>query len=188
MKKEWEPPCRGCHMRNEDNWEPVVEQKEPMRCTDACIHYPPFGHEAPCCDCGRLYLGHPDKFEPREQEKFEELLEGFQDVPGFNNQDMHDFLIHLQDEEMKVWQGKNKDYASREDNGNPFANFDEIAEETQLTSEKVLYVYLAKQLRAIKAYIKYGTLESGEGLLGRIIDARNFLGILGGMAKRRGVI
>lgn len=141
--------------------------------------------------CRPCTMNREDNWEPvveEEEEQFEELLEGFQDVPGFNNQDMHDFLIHLQDEEMKVWRGKNADYASRGDEGNPFANFDEVADDLRMSPEKALWVYLFKHMRAIRSYIMYGTLESGEGLLGRIIDARNFLGILGGMAKRRGVL
>jgi hypothetical protein len=83
---------------------------------------------------------------------------------------------------------KGHDYASRGDLGNPFENFDVIAEEVDLPSERVLYIYMAKHLRAIKAYIDYGTLESGESLWGRIIDIRNYLALLAGMAKAKGDI
>jgi hypothetical protein len=141
-------------------------------------------------------MGRADNWEPVvnqeapvvEQEKFEELLEGFQEVPTFDNEAMATLLQDIQRKELEVWAGKNSDYASRGHDGNPFANFERIAEKFQLDRKKILMVYLEKHLCAIEMYIKHGTLESGEGLLGRIIDARNYLAILAGMAKQEGVI
>jgi len=104
----------------------------------------------------------------------------------FTNEDMEVLLSNLQVDEMAVWAGKNSDYASRGANGDPFTNFDDIAADTGITPEQVLYIYMAKHLRAIRAYITHGTLESGESLWGRIIDARNYLAILAGMAKAKG--
>lgn len=97
----------------------------------------------------------------------------------FNNVDMMDLFQELQTVERNMLLRKGYDYASR---------FDAIAEEVDLPSERVLYIYMAKHLRAIKAYIDYGTLESGESLWGRIIDIRNYLALLAGMAKAKGDI
>jgi len=101
---------------------------------------------------------------------------------------MSKMLHELQEKEYRVWLGKNSDYASRGAEENPFSNFDYISEKLLLTPEQVVQVYLEKHLCAIEMYIKHGTLESGEGLLERIIDARNYLAILAGMAKRNGDI
>lgn len=106
----------------------------------------------------------------------------------FTNEDMERLLSNLQVDEMAVWAGKNSDYASRGANGYPFTNFDDIATDIGITPEQVLYIYMAKHLRAIRAYIIHGTLESGESLWGRIIDTRNYLAILAGMAKAKGDI
>jgi hypothetical protein len=106
----------------------------------------------------------------------------------FNNVDMMDLFQELQTVERNMLLRKGHDYASRGDLGNPFENFDVIAEEVDLPSERVLYIYMAKHLRVIKAYIDYGTLESGESLWGRIIDIRNYLALLAGMAKAKGDI
>lgn len=178
LKDDYEPPCRGCITRGENNWEPV-HASEVRKVCDTCLHLmKPLGEE-PCNTCVSEGIHTGDKYGQWEPTPPERQV-------AFTNQDMRELLEKLQAEELEVWQGKNDDYADWGSAGNPFANFDEIASKTNLSPEKVLYVYMAKHLRSIEAYIQHGTLESKEPLMGRVIDARNYLGILLGMSKRRG--
>lgn len=105
----------------------------------------------------------------------------------FTSERFAEFIKQLSIDEYNLWHRKNKDYADHEgdDQGNTFENFDNIASELGLTSEMVVWVYLSKQLRALQRYVRYGKLES-EPLKSRIMDARIFLAILGGIAKRKG--
>lgn len=135
----------------------------------------------PCSNCCVMVLDGKNMWEPVAPER-----DGV--FRRFNNVDMMDLFQELQTVERNMLLRKGHDYASRGDLGNPFENFDVIAEEVDLPSERVLYIYMAKHLRAIKAYIDYGTLESGESLWGRIIDIRNYLALLAGMAKAKGDI
>ena len=63
---------------------------------------------------------------------------------------------------------------------NVFANFDRVAEQTGMTREQVLMVYLLKHLDGICAYIK-GHRSQREPVQGRIIDAIVYLTLLYGM-------
>lgn len=158
----------------------------------------------PCSNCCVMVLDGKNMWEPVAPERPEPVLPRqcpYNDEVScyleckpdgvfrrFNNVDMMDLFQELQTVERNMLLRKGHDYASRGDLGNPFENFDVIAEEVDLPSERVLYIYMAKHLRAIKAYIDYGTLESGESLWGRIIDIRNYLALLAGMAKAKGDI
>lgn len=105
----------------------------------------------------------------------------------FTSNDMAAFFAELQDAEFTLWAGKNKDYADHKGDGcgNTFANFEAIAAELDMKTEQIVWVYLRKQLQALLRYVNHGKLET-EPLMNRIIDARNFLAILGGVARRKG--
>lgn len=206
-------PCSNCCVMVLDGknmWEPVAPERDVpdihKRC-DNCVHGDMPMSEKPCCDYffndkrsseGRCpnweeNVSQPEPVLPRQCPYNDEVSCYLECKPDgvfrrFNNVDMMDLFQELQTVERNVLLRKGHDYASRGDLGNPFENFDAIAEEVDLTSERVLYIYMAKHLRAIKAYIDYGTLENGESLWGRIIDIRNYLALLAGMAKAKGDI
>lgn len=176
-------PCSNCCVMVLDGknmWEPVAPERDV-----------PDIHKR--CDNWEENVSQPEPVLPRQCPYNDEVSCYLECKPDgvfrrFNNVDMMDLFQELQTVERNMLLRKGHDYASRGDLGNPFENFDVIAEEVDLPSERVLYIYMAKHLRAIKAYIDYGTLESGESLWGRIIDIRNYLALLAGMAKAKGDI
>lgn len=141
--------------------------------------------EMPCCDCvGGSDGDHSEWVYAGEKSAEPETPPT---TKTFTSDDMGAFFAELQAAEYKLWVGKNKDYADHEGQGkgNTFANFDVIAEELGTTAEQIAWVYLRKQLQALLRYVKHGKLET-EPLMNRIIDARNFLAIIGGIARRKG--
>lgn len=74
--------------------------------------------------------------------------------------------------------GKGRDYART---GERFGNFNRLADELKISREKVLWVYMAKHLDAIKTYLDTGGQLSGEPVSLRIGDAINYLLLLAGM-------
>lgn len=96
---------------------------------------------------------------------------------------MRELLARLQRDEGVVWVTKNDDYAERGGDGNALANFDEIAKDVGLPVRVVIWVYMTKHLRSIKAYVRHGDVES-EGLWSRFIDIRNYCALMAADAVR----
>ena len=67
---------------------------------------------------------------------------------------------------------------------NAFGNFERLAEKLKLTPEHVLWVYLAKHLDGITAWIA-GHKSQREPVRGRIKDAIVYLCLLAGMDEER---
>jgi len=57
-------------------------------------------------------------------------------------------------------------------------NFKEVAKRLGLTKEQVLMVYLEKAMFSIEKWILDGELSSGETLISRLDDLRNYADIL----------
>jgi len=57
-------------------------------------------------------------------------------------------------------------------------NFKEVAKRLGLTKEQVLMVYFLKAILSIEKWILDGELSSGETIISRLDDARNYLDIL----------
>jgi len=57
-------------------------------------------------------------------------------------------------------------------------NFKEIAKRLGLTKEQVLMVYMGKAMLSIEKWILDGELSSGETLISRLDDLRNYADIL----------
>ena len=85
-------------------------------------------------------------------------------------------VLHRQENEMR--EAGQAEYAH--DEGNAFANFERIAEQTGLQREEVLFVYLLKHMDGISSYIQ-GHRSQREAVMGRIVDARVYLALLAGM-------
>lgn len=71
-----------------------------------------------------------------------------------------------------------KEYAHS--TNNVFANFERVAQATDVSKEKVLLVYLLKHIDGIAAYVK-GHESQRESVNGRIVDAIVYLFLLRGM-------
>lgn len=156
----------------------MIHKSNKHTCND-CLHEMKDLDEEPCSFCKEA-----DAWEPIV---YTEESVAPPPIPVFTSDMMSAFFDELQHKEVELWRGKNKDYADHEGNGggNTFTNFDTIAEELGMTPDQVVWVYLRKQLQALLRYVNHGALET-EPLMNRIIDARNFLAILGGVARRRG--
>ena len=57
-------------------------------------------------------------------------------------------------------------------------NFKEIAKRLGLTKEQVLMVYMGKAMLSIEKWVLDGELSSGETLISRLDDLRNYADIL----------
>ena len=57
-------------------------------------------------------------------------------------------------------------------------NFKEVAKRIGLTKEQVLIVYMSKAMLSIEKWILDGELSSGETLISRLDDLRNYADIL----------
>ena len=83
----------------------------------------------------------------------------------------------MQVEENRIMLLKGEEYTvSSEDK---FKNFKSIAERTESTAEKVALIYLLKHMDSIRNYVLHGKEASDEPIMGRIMDARNYLLLLG---------
>ena len=71
-----------------------------------------------------------------------------------------------------------KEYAMNENN--VFANFQRIANQTNIDQKMVLWIYLMKHIDGIASYIK-GHKSQRENVRGRLTDAIVYLCILWGM-------
>lgn len=81
---------------------------------------------------------------------------------------------------VKIMATKGKEYSlSQEDVNN---NFKRLGLELNLSPNKILWIFLKKHLDAILNYINTGKVESEE-IEGRIVDAINYLFILGSLIE-----
>jgi len=85
---------------------------------------------------------------------------------------------------MTMLRAKNADYSQGEQRGDRTAAFKRIARDTEISPEKVWYVFFSKHIGAIVSYIKRGQVES-EPIDGRIDDAINYLVLLGDLIGQK---
>lgn len=82
----------------------------------------------------------------------------------------------IQEQERETLRAGQREYA----HSSAFANFERIATGLDVTREAVLFVYLAKHIDGIKAFVS-GHESQRENIRGRILDARLYLALLWGM-------
>ena len=82
---------------------------------------------------------------------------------------------------LKMHKEGQKEYAHDDDN--VFANFDRIADQTNVDRKFVLWIYLMKHVDGIAAYIN-GHKSQREDVRGRITDALVYLIILWAMINK----
>lgn len=85
----------------------------------------------------------------------------------------------VQEEENKIMLTKGEEYTVSDED--KFKNFKSIADRMDTTPEKVASIYLLKHMDSIRNYILHGKESSDEPIIGRIMDARNYLLLLGGI-------
>jgi uncharacterized protein YifE (UPF0438 family) len=89
----------------------------------------------------------------------------------------------MQKEENEIMLGKGKEYTVSDED--KFKNFKSIAERMNTSSEQVAMIYLLKHMDSIRNYTLHGIEASDESIEGRIMDARNYLLLLGGIIKEK---
>ena len=87
----------------------------------------------------------------------------------------------VQSRENKIMLLKGEEYTVSDED--KFKNFKSIAERTDSTTEKVALIYLLKHMDSIRNYVLHGKEASDEPIMGRIMDARNYLLLLGGIIE-----
>ena len=87
----------------------------------------------------------------------------------------------VQKEENEIMLGKGKEYTVSDED--KFKNFKSIAERMNTSSEQGAMIYLLKHMDSIRNYTLHGIEASDESIEGRIMDARNYLLLLGGIIK-----
>ena len=93
--------------------------------------------------------------------------------------DFIEWAEEVQSRENKIMLLKGEEYTVSDED--KFKNFKSIAERTDSTAEKVALIYLLKHMDSIRNYILHGKEASDEPIMGRIMDARNYLLLLGGI-------
>ncbi len=87
----------------------------------------------------------------------------------------------VQEEENRIMLTKGEEYTVSD--VDKFKNFKSIADRMKSSPEEVALVYLLKHMDSIRNYVLYGKESSDEPIIGRIMDARNYLLLLGGMIE-----
>jgi len=87
----------------------------------------------------------------------------------------------VQSRENKIMLLKGEEYTVSDED--KFKNFKSIADRTESTAEKVALIYLLKHMDSIRNYVLHGKEASDEPIMGRIMDARNYLLLLGGIIE-----
>tara|TARA_R110000744_G_scaffold352861_2_gene459116 strand:+ start:151 stop:468 length:318 start_codon:yes stop_codon:yes gene_type:complete len=87
----------------------------------------------------------------------------------------------IQKEESRIMLTKGKEYTVSDED--KFKNFKSIGERINIEPEKVALIYLLKHMDSIRNYVLSGTESSDEPIMGRVMDARNYLLLLGGMIE-----
>jgi len=91
-----------------------------------------------------------------------------------NSTDGEKGIRHILEEEKRLWDSGQKEYARGD---NIFGNFTRLAEQLNLSPEQVLMVYAVKHLDGIISWIN-GHESRRENVRGRINDLRVYLAIL----------
>lgn len=89
-------------------------------------------------------------------------------------------IIKMHEEELAIARTKGREYTQ----GDRLDNFKRIGSEIDISSKKVLWVYLKKHLDAIASYIKAEQVLS-EPIESRILDARVYLALLRGLIEEQ---
>ncbi len=96
---------------------------------------------------------------------------------------MKTFKEELSEKEQTTLAFKAKEYS---DDTNRFLNFEEVGVMTNLSSKEVCLTYLLKHIQSISLAIRNDNIKwywfdekGNEGLKNRIVDARNYLALLG---------
>ncbi len=97
--------------------------------------------------------------------------------------DFFNWADEMHIKEMRLMKDKGKEYTVNDTD--KLKNFKSIAERLKTFPEFILLVYLLKHMDSIRNYILDGTEACDEPIEGRIIDARNYLLLLGAMIKER---
>ena len=87
----------------------------------------------------------------------------------------------MQEEENRIMLVKGEEYTVSD--VDKFKNFKSIADRMKSSPEEVALVYLLKHMDSIRNYVLHGKESSDEPIIGRIMDARNYLLLLGGMIE-----
>ena len=87
----------------------------------------------------------------------------------------------VQKEENRIMLTKGQEYTVSDED--KFNNFKSIAERIKIEPQKVTLIYLLKHMDSIRNYVLSGVESSDEPIMGRIMDARNYLLLLGGMIE-----
>ena len=95
--------------------------------------------------------------------------------------DFIEWAEEVQSRENKIMLLKGEEYTVSDED--KFKNFKSIAERTDSTTEKVALIYLLKHMDSIRNYVLHGKEASDEPIMGRIMDARNYLLLLGGIIE-----
>ena len=93
--------------------------------------------------------------------------------------DFIEWAEEVQSRENKIMLLKGEEYTVSDED--KFKNFKSIADRTESTAEKVALIYLLKHMDSIRNYVLHGKEASDEPIMGRIMDARNYLLLLGGI-------
>jgi len=89
----------------------------------------------------------------------------------------------VQKEENRIMLTKGEEYTVSDED--KFKNFKSIADRMKSTPEEIALVYLLKHIDSIRNYVLHGKESSDEPITGRIMDARNYLLLLGGIIAER---
>ncbi len=87
----------------------------------------------------------------------------------------------VQAEENKIMLHKGEEYTVSDED--KFKNFKSIAERISIDPKRVCLTYLLKHMDSIRNYVITGKEASDEPIRGRIMDARNYLLLLGGIIE-----
>jgi len=87
----------------------------------------------------------------------------------------------VQAEENRIMLTKGEEYTVSDED--KFRNFKSIAERVDIEPKKVALTYLLKHFDSIRNFVLHGKEASDEPIMGRIMDARNYLLLLGGMIE-----
>ena len=98
--------------------------------------------------------------------------------------DFIEWAEEIQSRENKIMLLKGEEYTVSDED--KFKNFKSIADRTDSTAEKVALIYLLKHMDSIRNYVLHGKEASDEPIMGRIMDARNYLLLLGGIINENG--
>lgn len=83
---------------------------------------------------------------------------------------------HAQERRMSLMVNKGKEYSKGSTDA--LYNFKEVAQRLGLTPNQTLLVYLEKAMFSVEKWVKDGQLSSGETIISRLDDVRNYCDLL----------